>query len=341
MTSLLALGRSDKSYFLSGLFVLAGLLLLAGWLTVKVFGQSFRSHAYHAFLTDVTGLRVGTPVMVAGYRIGLVEAIVHRGPGAQDQIEPAAQNKKGCETLGEDVGPGKEQRYFRLRLAIDKKWRLTTDTRLSLENPSLLGQPIIDVEPGSGATLCAGSAIRFVARPVTAMPDIADLTQHADQVLRTLEAFLQEARSEKLPKQAGNLLAVMRNSVDHLDAVVRGLDEFITDPKLRSAKAEAERAARQLNALLEETRQLAREARPVAPALAGAVNELRPPLGNAADNLEFAARLTATRLPGLLSDLERSAQDLSGVIADLRSNPPAALRGRAEETPAWAGPERR
>lgn len=341
MTSLLALGRGENPYFLSGLFVLAGLLLLAGWLTVKVFGQSFQSQDYYAFLTDVTGLRVGTPVMVDGYRIGQVEAIVHRGPGTQRKGGPMSAKRKDCTMIGEDAGPGAGQRYFRLRLAIDKTWRLTTDARISLENPSLLGQPIIDVEPGSGTPLCAGSAIRYAALPAAAAPDIAELTQHADAVLTTLATILEEARSEQLPKQAGDLLAEMRKAVTHLDAAARGLSAFIADPKLRAVKAEAERAAQQVNALLDEARLLTHEARTVPPVLVGTLNELRPPLANAADKLEFAARLTATRLPGLLSDLERSAQDLSGLIADLRSNPPAALRGRDEETPTWPGTERR
>lgn len=337
MISLLALGRSDRSYLLSGLFVLAGLLLLAGWLAVKVFGQSFRSHDYYAFLTDVTGLRIGTPVMVAGYKIGLVKEIGHRGFAPGDDNGPAPGDRTGCEMLGDEAGPGAGQRYFRLRLEIDQAWRLTTGTKVSLESPNLLGQPIIDLRPGSGSPLCAGSAIRYEARPVAPAPDVAALTQRADQVLTTVEDILQEVRNEQLPKRAADLLAEMRNTVARLDSAAKGLNDFVTDPRLRAATAEAERAAGQLKTVLEEARQLAHEARTAVPAFVGAVNELRPPLGSAAANLDYAARLTATRLPGVLSDLERSTQDLSGLVADLRSNPPAALRGRAEETPTWGG----
>ncbi len=335
MLSLLAIGRSDKPYFLPGLFVLAALLMLAGWLTVKVFGYAYRSHDYHAFLTNVTGIRVGTPVMVDGYKIGLVEAIDYQAakPASPSGISTALG--KDCVRLGDEAGPSGIDRFFRLQLSIDKSWVLTTETRVSLENPGLLGQPVIDLEPGHGSPLCRGSAIRFAPQAAAGAPDIAGLTRHAEEVLRTLEAFLEEARSEQLPGKAGALLVDTRRAITHMDQAVLELHDFMADPRLHAIKVNTESATRQFQALLEDTHRLLEGARPLAPTLTEAVNDLRPSLNSAADNLEFSTRLTAASLPVVLSNLERTAQDLSDLIADLRSNPPAALRGRVEETPVW------
>jgi ABC-type transporter Mla subunit MlaD len=341
MISLLALGRSDRAYLLSGLFVLAGLLLLVGWVAVKIFGQSFQSHDYYAFLTDVTGLRVGTPVVVAGYKIGMVKAIEHSHDAWLDDKAPAGRARTDCETLGQEVAPRGNEPSFRLRLAVDEAWQLTTDAQVRLESPSLLGQPIMVMKPGTGVPLCAGSAIRSESQPVAAPPDVALLAQHAGQVLSTMDEFLQQLRDEKLPQQAGHLLVEMQSTVAQLRGAAKGMNDFVGDPKLREAKAQSVRAVDRLNMFLEEARQLAREARAATTALGGAINDLRPPLGNAAANFDHGARLTVTRLPGILADLERSAQDLSGLVADLRSNPPAALRGRGEAKPAWDGDTRR
>lgn len=342
--ALLALGRGDRAYLLAGLFVLAGILLLGAWLVAKVFGQSLQGYDYYAFLTDVTGVRVGTPVMVAGYRIGQVKGVEFGGGAGRREGESRdseTPGPMGCRRLGRDAGPGEGQRVFRLRLATEKGWPLTVDSRVRLEKPNLLGQPVIAVELGKESPLCSGSALPYEPRPDAAAPDIALLTQKAGQVLGVAEALLRQVRDEKLPAQASRLLAEAQNAAADLGQAAKTMNGLISDPKLGMMKAEAERAAGQLNALLAEARQLAREARALTPAVVGAVDELRPPLGNAAVSLDQALRLTATRLPGILTDLERSAQDLSGLVADLRTNPPAALRGRADEVPVWSGEPRR
>lgn len=335
MLSLLVIGRSDKPYFLPGLFVLAVLLMLAGWLTVKVFGHAYNSHEYYAFMTDVTGLRVGTPVMVDGFKIGLVENIGYQVSKPVLSNGSSKPINKDCVLLDDEAVPSGVNRFFRIRLSIDKAWGLTTETSVSLGSPSLVGQPIIDLEPGLGLTLCPGSAIRFAARSAAGAPDIAGLTRHADEILKTMEVFLQEARSEQLPRKVGKVLLDTQRAITRLDRAVREFDDFMADPRLHAIKANTENATRQLHALLEETQRLVHDAQPLVPAFTGAVNDLRPPLNSAVDNLESATRHTAASLPGLLSNLERSAQDLSDLITDLRSNPPAALRGRAEEIPVW------
>jgi len=341
MIPLMAVGRSDRTDILAGLFVLAVLLLLAAWIVVKVFGQSLQRDNYYAFPMDVTGMRVGTPVMVAGYRIGLVTEIVPQmstaGPDRENEAVPSHTH---C--LFVNPPPTEGQTYFRLTLAIDKDWPITKDSQVRLETPSLLGQPVIALKLGGGDRVCPGSTIPFEAEQGgPAAPDLAGLTQRANEVLGIVEAFLKQLEDEKLPANTGRLLSDAQQTARTLGETAGTLNRFVNDQDLQRIKADMGHAVVKLNALLEDARKLVNETRKATPAITGAVQEIRPPLANAATDLEYVLRLTASRLPGILSNLEQTTQDLSGLLADLRADPVTTLRGRGAETPVWTGEPRR
>jgi len=336
MIPLMAVGRSDRTDILAGLFVLAVLVLLAAWIVVKVLGQSWQRNDYYAFPMDVTGMRVGTPVMVAGYRVGLVTEIVPQMSTGPDREHEAVQPQTQC--LFVNPPPAAGQTYFRLTLAIDKDWPITKDSQVRLETPSLLGQPVIALKLGKDSRLCPGSAIPFEVEPgAPAAPDLAGLTQRANEVLATVDTFLKQLENEKLPANTGQLLSNAQQTVRTLGETAVTMNRFINDQNLQRMKADMGHAVVKLNALLEDARKLVNETRKAT----GAVQEIRPPLANAATDLEYVLRLTASRLPGILSNLEQTTQDLSGLLADLRADPVTTLRGRDAETPVWTGEPRR
>ena len=336
MIPLMAVGRSDRTDILAGLFVLAVLVLLAAWIVVKVLGQSWQRNDYYAFPTDVTGMRVGSPVMVAGYRVGLLTEIVPQRSTGPDREPKAVQPPMQC--LFVEPPPAVDQRSFRLTLAIDKDWPLTKDSQVRLETPSLLGQPIIALKLGGGDRVCPGSAIPFETESgAPEAPDLANLTQRANEVLATVETFLKQLENEKLPAHTGQLLSSAQQTVKTLGETAVSVNRFVNDQDLQRMKADVGHAVAKLNALLEDARKLVSETRKAT----GAVQEIRPPLANAATDLEYVLRLTASRLPGILSNLEQTTQDLSGLLTDLRADPVTTLRGRDAETPVWTGEPRR
>lgn len=336
MIPLMAIGRSDRTDMLAGLFVLAVLVLLAAWIVVKVLGQSWQRNDYYAFPMDVTGMRIGTPVMVAGYRVGLVTEIVPQRSTGPEREHAAVPPPTPC--LFVNPPPRAGQMYFRLTLALDKDWPLTTDTQVRLETPTLLGQPIIVLKLGKGDRVCPGSAIPFEAEQGgPAAPDLAGLTQRANEVLATVEAFLNQLENKQLPDNAALLISNTQQMVKTLGETAVSVNRFVNDQDLQRTKTDLGHAVVKLNALLEDARKLASETRKAT----GAVQEIKPPLINAATDMEYVLRLTASRLPGILSNLEQTTQDLSGLLADLRADPVTTLRGRDTETPVWTGEPRR
>lgn len=110
-----------------GLFVLAGLLCVA-YLTVKlgkleVLGGN--SYALRAKFKDVTGLRTGAYVEMAGVRIGRVAGIT---------LDP------------KDSTP-------MVTLDIDKGVKLTDDAIASIKTSGLIGDKFVKVSPGGSDTI--------------------------------------------------------------------------------------------------------------------------------------------------------------------------------------------
>lgn len=326
--SLLTVGRSSRANVLVGLFASAAFLMLGIWITVKLLGQTLLRNQYHAFATDVTGLREGTPILVAGYRIGVVTDIAYRWtpPPAVDTGNP---RQMSCLFLNSPASPTEMQPVFKLDLAIEKEWPVNEGSEVTLQTPSLLGQPILALRSGNGAPLCAGSAIPFQSMPSgPGTPDLTELINHAKRVLAAVETLLKQVDAVGLSSRAGDLLARTQETVNRLGNTADAVSDFVKDSSMQNIKTKTEHAAIKFDKVLDETELLMRDLRAAAPMLRNGFNELQPPLSRAATKLELTLRLTATRLPAILSALERSAQDLSGILADFRNSPSATLRGR-------------
>ena len=323
MIPLLDLGNNYRSSVLAGLFVLAALVLLGGWAAVK-WGRPLQRVDYYLQLGDVTGLRTGAPVEVAGYTMGTVRSIAPKSKG-DARME------------------------FIVTLAIDDDWTIPSGTTARFHSPGLLASPVIDLRLGDGAPLPPRNTLEF-------LPEV-DLADRLESVLTTADQRLNEmatqtqavlAAAERLLDE--ELPATLAQALDDVETISKPLAETAARidgligelagqdmAKIRQVLADAQQASAQLSLLLQETRGLVARARGATQSLAGTLTKTAPALTAASGDLEYTLRLSADRLPGILNDLERTSQDLSGLAADLRSNPVSALRGRGTETPTWIG----
>lgn len=335
MISLLASGRSQRTNLLAGLFIVIALLLFGGWATVKMLQRPlYRSVIYYTFPPEVTGLRIGTPVMVAGYKVGLVIGIEHRWPEAQEPSQPSAPCKVKEEI---PLTSHDHQLRFRLTLAVDQDWqaKIQENSFVSLENPNLLSGPVVMLQLRDGDPLCARSAIHFE-------PTESDL-QKARKILARTETVLNELAEARIPQAADEVLERANRAVQSLaetagklNQAVGKLDEQDID-KIRAVIDETQRASRQLNTLLQKDAQaLLHQANQATQSLTKTLAATRPALTSASQNLEYTLTLTANRLPGILVNLENAIQELSGLVADLHANPVGTLRGRGSKAPVWA-----
>ena len=124
-----------KAYleFVVGLFLAIGIGCLA-WLSIKLARKEFfarNGYEVQAAFSNGSGLRRGTPVVIAGVEIGRVERV------------------------------GLEDYEAKVRLVIQQGVILQGDTIASIKTKGLIGEKYIELTPGaSDKTLNAGGVIR-------------------------------------------------------------------------------------------------------------------------------------------------------------------------------------
>ena len=124
-----------KAYleFVVGLFLAIGIGCLA-WLSIKLARKEFfarNGYEVQAAFSNGSGLRRGTPVVIAGVEIGRVESV------------------------------GLEDYEAKVRIVIQQRVILQGDTIASIKTKGLIGEKYIELTPGaSDKTLKAGGVIR-------------------------------------------------------------------------------------------------------------------------------------------------------------------------------------
>jgi phospholipid/cholesterol/gamma-HCH transport system substrate-binding protein len=124
-----------KAYleFVVGLFLAIGIGCLA-WLSIKLARKEFfarNGYEVAAAFSNGSGLRRGTPVVIAGVEIGRVESV------------------------------GLEDYEAKVRIVIQQRVILQGDTIASIKTKGLIGEKYIELTPGaSDKTLKAGGVIR-------------------------------------------------------------------------------------------------------------------------------------------------------------------------------------
>ena len=124
-----------KAYleFVVGLFLAMGIGCLA-WLSIKLARKEFfarNGYEVQAAFSDGSGLRRGTPVVIAGVEIGRVESV------------------------------GLEDYEAKVRMVVQPGVALQTDTIASIKTKGLIGEKYIELTPGaSDKTIQPGGVIR-------------------------------------------------------------------------------------------------------------------------------------------------------------------------------------
>ena len=115
---------------------------------------------------NVQGLKPGAVVRVAGVEVGTVEDIAFAG----SEVE------------------------VRLEVATDMQSRITTESRASIGSLSLLGEPIIEISPGSGGTPLQDGEFLPSQRSAGQLSDVAE---SATQSLGQVSDILRDIRGGK------------------------------------------------------------------------------------------------------------------------------------------------
>lgn len=178
--------------------IIAVAALVSGMMWLKNIDLRKGSSLYQADFAKVEGLRVGDKVQVRGIRMGEVTGM---------QIMPQA---------------------VRVQMQLDDTARLCEDAMVILGEKGIVGEVVIEIDPGSGAPVQEGHI--FVGRSagtIAAMTDaagaaIAEMRTLTGQVTALLEEVRREGKVVDTLAQANLTLAKVDRMVDqnHEDVIV-------------------------------------------------------------------------------------------------------------------------
>ena len=144
-------------------------IALAIMIIVAVGGQAgftWQQYTLRTRFSNVQGLKEGAVVRVAGVEVGKVDSVDFSG----SEVEVTLKVKEGMQS------------------------RITTESRASIGSLSLLGEPIIEIEPSSEGTPLEDGAFIQSTRPAGQLSDVAE---GARQSLEQVTSILKDIRAGK------------------------------------------------------------------------------------------------------------------------------------------------
>jgi len=325
--SLATIGANRIVAFLAGLFVLLGGLVLAGWLYLQVVQPGQRA-GYFVLLPDVSGLRPGTEVRVSGYSVGEIS-----------DISPELDNIDEIE--------------FRVDFVVDKLWPIPVDSTVSIAKDDLLSSPVLNLTPGKTANLLSeGGRLLTVAAP-SGLGERA-LRLLNNEIPRSLESFIatleavQVQLDDNVPgilydvryvlSKTADTLAKLEPQLDKLAVGLGGagsmMQELSGEENTRQVKAilaNLNRVSGNLAAASSQLRDVMDSSVALLTASQSIVVENGGTLRNTLQDSEFAMQSVASSINLVLQNLQRTSQDLAGLMAEIRADPTILLRGNAGE----------
>jgi phospholipid/cholesterol/gamma-HCH transport system substrate-binding protein len=210
-------------------------IVLAIMIIVAVGGQAgftWQQYTLKTRFPDVQGLKTGAVVRVAGVEVGKVDSVEFSG----SEVEVTLKIKEEMQS------------------------RITTESRASIGSLSLLGEPIIDIDPASSGTPLEDGAYIQSERPAG---QLADVAEGARQSLEQVTQMLRDIRGGKgtvgklftddqVYKEVHALVASAQNVASQLSRGQGTLGRLIRDPSayrsFDAALTDLQQMTRRINA---------------------------------------------------------------------------------------------
>jgi phospholipid/cholesterol/gamma-HCH transport system substrate-binding protein len=305
--------------FYTGLFLLlAGGLLLAGYLYSSLFRFTRNTEIYYADAVDVGGLQEGSDVEMGGYRLGGIQRI-------QLRHDPRLK--------------------FVLELALRRDVPILKGTRAVATSRSLTGGRFLDLRPPSGGRELLEPRSHL---PVESEPVLQDILNKADSAFANLTQITGElsrlvategntqglrdtfARMNRALADVDTAIHSANRLVQRLDAATRQLAPSLSSSAeaLAGTLHNAESAARRLDSLLEKQRPALEEFLKQGNARLAELKSLSSVL--AGYDPEKNQRIRAT-----LEHLNVASKNLEELLADVKRHPWKLIRiGKENPLPA-------
>lgn len=297
-------------YFRIGLFILAGLLLLAGGLVIFGVGQFFREKVYLETYVDATvqGIEVGSVVKFRGVTVGKVTHVgfLFTEYPQVDRTEMLNYVVIVLE-IDQEIFPGMfhdADLQGILDRAIDR------GLRVQIEPQGITGLNYMEIN--------YVDAMRFAPLKITWTPHNFYLPYAPGELTNLLDSvnkMMREVENLNIQGIGNGLLTLL----DSLDAAVTGAE-------LPKVSADARRALNGISQAVEDAKvkELSDEARGLLAEIEKSNSELRGILGN----LEPASRLNADQIAATLANLRIISENLRAASAELSRDPSRLIFSR-------------
>ncbi len=289
--------RDSINYSLVGLVVVLALaVLLASLFAITGRGANLRE--YTVRYANVTGLDAGAPVYYEGFRIGQVRDIL------PERVE------------------GKTR--YQVRLAVREDWPIPTDSEARLQSSGLLADVVVAIHEGRSGTLLAdGGELRgveggdlFLALNGLAQ-EVNSLTQTKIRPLVDTLAQRIDSIGGAIDASAPTLLSEAQALLGRLNTAADGVNHVLDAPNQQAIR-DTLGNVRQLSADLAATQQ---RADALLDSLKGAVDENRPELRQAVQDLEATLGVIAGRIDSITHHLENSSRNMDEFTREIRRHP--------------------
>lgn len=216
--------RSIINEFRVGLFVAAGLAL--AMLTIFMLGSEsrffHRQYTLYSRFEDISGLRVGAPVQLAGIKVGYVDGI----------------------QLSSDL----EQKNITVVMRISRGYRdrIRGDSTASIETQGLLGDKFIYVTMGSESQPVIpnkGVLPTKVTTSIFALGDKAgEIMDNISEAAKTINDMLQSIQGKKGESDIKAILTSIKNTMQQIERGKGLVHALIYDPKGEQVVADLARS---------------------------------------------------------------------------------------------------
>jgi len=216
--------KENTNYFMVGLFVISGFLLLFIML-FKITGDQSDADEYFVEFSNVTGIKDGVVVTYGGYAIGSVNS-----------VQPLLENG---------------QMRYKLSLGIKSDWRIPVDSSAQIVMPAIISDKQIEITQGQAEkSLQPGDTIQGT--------EAVDVMELVDSIGQKLNKFIPESTKnvnqllQQLNFSADQVAELLnQKNVNHLNSFFKNADS--SSQNLSELTASFGRINKQLDSVLDKT----------------------------------------------------------------------------------------
>jgi len=241
-----------------GIFVIIAFVLLSVFILQQSWGINWFSDSAKivTYLTDVGGLKPGSPVWLAGMEIGKVRKILLIPPESypenvlilnqieeikkkiQDLDSQTSSDKKIIDNLQNEIrGLQQEIRLVEVQMDIRMQYldRIGPDSDVSISSRGLIGDSFIDISPGITGQLPPTKGEFYFVRSVQ-QPGFREIMTGANDVIANfgvLSERVQDIAAKIVPKDIGtdisDIVTALRDTINAAEKAFSQANELISE----------------------------------------------------------------------------------------------------------------